>query len=1523
MTDLGEVFKENTTIISFNELQYFTGLTSIADYAFQHCSTLTSIIIPEGVTNIGDYAFSNCRNLTSISIIEGVTSIGKGAFSNCQNLTSISIPEGVTSIGDYAFSDCNNLTSIIIPEGVTCIDDWTFSYCFSLTSVTIPESVTSIGEGAFSGCSGLTSLTIPNSVTSIGGRVFADCWNLVDVYCYAESVPNTNSNVFDDSNIGSATLYVPTSSLNSYRTTAPWNYFRIIIPIDFSPIIAFADAEVKDLCVVNWDLNDDGELSEVEAAAVNDLGGVFRVSSITSFNELQYFTGLTSIGNSAFAGCGHLTSITIPKGVTSIGNSAFARCGLTSVTIPEGVTSIGGSVFEECSNLTSVTIPEGVTSIGNSAFAGCMNLTSITIPEGVTSIGDSTFENCRNLTCFTIPEGVTSIGDYTFIFCTSLASVTIPNSVTSIGYSVFGFCNGLEFLKVQEGNTVYDSRNNCNAIIETATNTLIVGCQNTIIPEDVTAIGEAAFEGCEQLTSITIPEGVTSIGECAFEGCTGLTDVYCYAEEVPNTESNAFSRKSIKSATLHVPAGSIEAYRTTVPWKHFGKIVTNINFADANVKAVCVANWDTNGDGELDDGEAAAVTVLGTAFRDNALIKQLDELQYFTGLTAIGDSAFFNCKNLTSVTLPESVTSIGVRAFCSCSNSLTTIAIPSSVTSIGNYAFQNCYKLSSIVIPENVTKFGNYVFYNCNGLESLEVQEGNMVYDSRNNCNAIIKTSTNTLIAGCKNTVIPEDVTAIGDYAFRKATGLVSITIPQNMTSIGKNAFSACTGLKDVWCYARKVPSTKSNAFDGSSIGSATLHVPTPSICAYSAATPWSGFGTIVGIESNIIDFADANTKAVCVANWDTDGDGELNEDEAAVVTDLGSVFKNNIQIKLFDELQYFVELTAIPDSAFFNCKNLASVTLPESVTSIGVRAFCSCSNSLTTVAIPSSVTSIGDYAFQNCYKFSSIVIPKNVTKFGNYVFYNCNGLTSLEVQAGNTIYDSRNNCNAIIKTSTNTLIVGCKNTVIPEDVTAIGDYAFRKATGLVSITIPQSVTSIGKNGFSACTGLTDVWCYAENIPNTKNSVFDGTPIGYATLHVPATSFEAYCTTEPWSGFGTIVTVDGTNLDNTIAAKDIVGRNGQQVELPIELTNEADLTIVGISFTLTLPEGVTVATDENNEPIYSLERLKPSSFSVISAKQPNGSWGFRITTTSATASLKGMEGAFITLTLNISNEIKEGSYGVRLNGNSLSLRSCDNLVRTKVLGNTTSILTVTNATLDDGKGDVNDDGYVDICDAIMVIYYSLNMAPAHFNEAVADMNDDNKIDLSDAITIIYKSLGVQLGNNARRKSKAATNTSDFLQLGGDGNSFGMSLYNEGSYVGFQCDIKLPAGATLTSIDLNESRAAGHTLMYNRLDDSSYRVVAFSMKGDSFFGNQGDLLLFTIEGTEQGEVSIENIFFVDSDLNKVAFDDLTAITTGISPAFADTDNTPVFNLAGQQINSKSSNSKLPKGIYISKNRKTIR
>ena len=288
------------------------------------------------------------------------------------------------------------------------------------------------------------------------------------------------------------------------------------------------------------------------------------------------------------------------------------RESITSVTIGNSVTSIGINAFNECTSMTSITIPHSVTSIGNDAFCYCKGLTDVTIGNSVTSIGINAFYECTSMTSITIPNSVTSIGAQAFYGCSGLTSVTIPNSVTSIGERAFWGCYGLTSVVVKNGNIVYDSRENCNAIIETATNTLITGCQNTTIPSSVTSIGSGAFRYCSGLTSVTIPNSVTSIGdaafyECisltsikipnsvtsignnAFADCSGLTSITCEAANPPTCDGSYVFYNVDKSIPLYVPAASIQAYKTANAWSDFTNIqatsTQGIDDVEAGIKA--------------------------------------------------------------------------------------------------------------------------------------------------------------------------------------------------------------------------------------------------------------------------------------------------------------------------------------------------------------------------------------------------------------------------------------------------------------------------------------------------------------------------------------------------------------------------------------------------------------------------------------------------------------------------------------------------------------------------------------------------------------------------------------------------------------------------------------------------------------------------------------------------------------------------------------------------------------------------
>ncbi len=491
------------------------------------------------------------------------------------------------------------------------------------------------------------------------------------------------------------------------------------------PVASAAEVTDSGSCGENltWTLNTDGLLTISGTGEMEDYsfrGNVPWNGLVDKINCVVIRNGVTSIGDYAFRGCTGLTSITIPDSVTSIDSYTFYGCtGLTSVTIPDSVTSIGGSAFEGCTGLTSITIPNSVTSIDYDTFYGCTGLTSVTISDSVTSIDNGAFYGCTGLTSITIPDSVTSIGDNAFRGCTGLTSITIPDSVTKIDGYAFADCTGLTSI------TVSDS---------------------------VTSIGGGAFGGCTGLTSITIPDSVTSIDFYAFGGCTGLTSI-TIPDSVASIDEGAFA-DCTGLASITVSGG-------------------NKKFDSRN---------NCNG-------------IIATA--SNTLISGCKNTDIPDSVTSIGDWAFWGCAGLTSITIPDSVTSIGDSAFHGCTG-LTSITIPNSVTSIGGGAFGGCTGLTSITIPDSVTSIGGGAFGGCTGLESITVSGGNKKYDSRNNCNGIIATASNTLISGCKNTDIPDSVTSIGESAFSGCTGLPSVTIPDSVTSIGDWAFCGCNGLTSV-----------------------------------------------------------------------------------------------------------------------------------------------------------------------------------------------------------------------------------------------------------------------------------------------------------------------------------------------------------------------------------------------------------------------------------------------------------------------------------------------------------------------------------------------------------------------------------------------------------------------------------------------------------------------------------------------------------------------------------------------------
>ncbi|MBR4729970.1 MAG: leucine-rich repeat protein [Prevotella sp.] len=464
------------------------------------------------------------------------------------------------------------------------------------------------------------------------------------------------------------------------------------------------------------------------------------------------------------------------KPVIGIANNAFKDCyGLVSLTCPAAF--IGSQAFKNCANLLSVNLFGRLSfigrdydhnieytcvapTIGASAFEGCRNLKTIT--GSFSRISGSAFLFCENLEQIAIDgedpylighfkAGFDDIGDMAFGGCTKLIAIHIPAWVKKINKTAFMDCGGLSIITVDSNNSFYDSRDNCNALIETASGLLMKGSENTIIPRDVVTIAEGAFVGVHWNTNGKFPATVTTIEDYAFQGSW--------------------------------------IYQTNDNDEILGGIVT------------------------LPDG---LIKIGQNAFKK---CQRLSKINVPHSVTEMGESVFSECKDLQEVDFNPNILEIPNNTFDGCYN-LENVSIPNNIESLGVNCFYNCRSLKEIIIPaalnsmKNINQEESNPFIGCTSLSRLEVDKNNKTYDSRNNCNAIIKTSDNLLLVGCKNTIIPNSIKEIGHDAFNWCIGLTEIDLPEGIETIGDGAFSGCINLKTI-----TIPSTvttlKSGAFGG------------------------------------------------------------------------------------------------------------------------------------------------------------------------------------------------------------------------------------------------------------------------------------------------------------------------------------------------------------------------------------------------------------------------------------------------------------------------------------------------------------------------------------------------------------------------------------------------------------------------------------------------------------------------------------------------------------------------------------
>ena len=562
LTDIGECTDKKIFIP-----ESFKGLPVIAigSSAFEKCTTVQRITIPDSVVSIGVDAFSQCTALKRVNFGENsqLTAIADSAFSECTSIKTFEIPDGVTSIGSGAFSSCTSLTGITIPDSIECIGFDAFINCTSLiynlygnakylgnknnSFVVLTESISKninfcmihentkiIYHYSFRNCESLTSISIPESLTSIGYAAFRNCSSLTDVYFDRNSqLTNIDDEAFFNC-ISLKNFTIPDTVTSIGHTV-------------FSNCISLNYAVYDEALYIGSTENPYFLLAKA------------RSTDITSchIHEKTRF-----IHSAAFVNCTELTEVTIPSNVIKIGLVAFEKCiSLKAVNISDveawckikfdslSDTSnplvYAGNLYLNGNLVTELIIPQTVTTIENSAFLNCTSITSVTIPESVTYIGNFAFRNCSSLTSVTISGSVTSIGYSAFQNCSSLTSVTIPDSVKSIGNYSFEGCSSLE--------TVYLSENSKLQSLETRIFAKCTSLKSIIIPDSVISIGNAAFYDCSSLESVTIPDSVTSIELSAFENCSSLESIKLGSDSHLNKIASCAFLNCISLTKINIP----------------------------------------------------------------------------------------------------------------------------------------------------------------------------------------------------------------------------------------------------------------------------------------------------------------------------------------------------------------------------------------------------------------------------------------------------------------------------------------------------------------------------------------------------------------------------------------------------------------------------------------------------------------------------------------------------------------------------------------------------------------------------------------------------------------------------------------------------------------------------------------------------------------------------------------------------------------------------------------------------------